>query len=60
MAKAAVSITTLILIAIVMVSILTSIPDSMNTGGQGIQIAYSTDPANASPSGYARSILSSR
>jgi hypothetical protein len=60
MAKAAASITTLILIAIVMVSILTSIPDSMSGGGQGIQIAYSSDPANTSPSDYARSILSSR
>jgi len=60
MAKAAVSITTLILIAIVMVSILTSVPDSINTGGHGIQIAYSSDPANTSPSDYAKSILSSR
>ncbi|MBT3994385.1 MAG: hypothetical protein HOF01_01145 [Chloroflexi bacterium] len=60
MAKAAVSITTLILIAIVMVSILTALPDSLNGGGQPIQIAYSSDPANASPSEYAKSILSSR
>jgi len=60
MAKAAVSLVTLIMVAIIMVSIITSIPDSINGGGGGIQIAYSTDPANASPSQYANSILSSR
>ncbi len=60
MAKASVSIVTLILIAIIMVSILMAIPDSLNGGGQPIQIAYSTDPANASPREYAKSILSSR
>jgi hypothetical protein len=58
MAKAAVSIVTLVMVAIIMVSIITSIPSSLGNGAQ-IQPVYSPG-ATYSPTDYASAILSKR
>jgi hypothetical protein len=60
MAKAFTSIATLVMVIMIMVSIVKSIPDSIGGNGAAIQIAYTSDPANTSPTDYAKAILSSR
>lgn len=60
MAKVLTSIVTLIMVIMIMVSIMKSIPGSLSGNGTTIQIAYSSDPSNTSPSHYANTILSNR
>ena len=59
MAKAAVSIITFIMMAIIMVSIITSIPKSLSNSGAQMQPAYSPG-AVTSPTDYAKHIMKKR